>query len=305
MPPVPADLLVPVDAEVQARLDEEGAAAWEESLLQLSPAERFELEYGCAPSSTVLAGETSQDAAVAAQGAAVQANRVRNHADARRVAALLIAADRSLEDLRVRFGPSLSDPNGIGAKTFSRSMGLLTASSPNLVSHEVTVARTLRDRLPTTWALLLDGGMSWSRARLIVSQADGLDPEHWPAYDRKAAELAVFSSRVKDDLRTARERLKDDTAAKRAKTTFEQRRTSLELGHDGGVAFVTEGLATTWVSINDGIQKAAVAAHGSDPLGRTVAQLRHDIAADILTKVSSSTPPAKRWSRPGSRSRCS
>lgn len=228
----------------------------------------------------------------------MQAYRVRNHADARRIQTLLTAAEASLDDLAVRFGPTFGDANGLGAKQFARSVGLLTMSSPNLVTHEVAVARTLRDRLPACWSLFLAGELSWSRARIVVAQADGLDDERWSSFDAAAARLATSSHRLTDDLRKARERLQDDTAAKRARTTFEQRRTSLELGHDGGVAFVLEGLATTWMPINDALHRAAVAAHGTDPLGRSVAQLRHDIAADVLAAGLRTSPTGEGVSVP-------
>ena len=283
LPPVPDDL--EPDPEVQARLDEMSWAAVEASLAMLSPAERWEQEYGApaVPASAVIAGETSQAAAADAQGLAVQAYRVRNIADAHRIAALLTAFEHSIEDLTLRFGHEVADPAGTGGQTFARSFGLLTKTHPKQVTTEVHAGLTLRDRLPLTWAAFQAGQTSWSRAQKAVSEADGLDPEHVAAYDRAAAGLVIASDRLSADLRRERERLQDDTAAERARTTFQKRRTSLELGHDSGVALVIEGLATSWVPVNDALHKAAVAAHGTDPLRRTVAQLRHDIALDILT----------------------
>jgi hypothetical protein len=280
MPEVPPELLI-----------EQPVSAWdllvqEADLAEMPPAERFAAEFGSTASMSDewLAGETSQDAAIHAQHAAVQLNAMQHHLEARRIAALLVAADRSLDDLRVRFGASFGDPHGMGAQAFNRSFGLQTKTHPMQVAREVTAGRTLRDRLPATWAAFQAGGTSWSRAQRVVAGADGLDAACWPAYDAKAATLVVTSDRLQHDLRVERERLQDDTAAKRARTTHERRNTALEPGPDGGAAFVAEGLASVWVPINDALHRAAVAAHGTDPQHRTVAQLRHDIVVDLLNE---------------------
>jgi hypothetical protein len=273
------------DPEAQALLDGFDRLAEEEFLAALPPAELWAYRYGTSavPAPGVILGETSQAAAASAQHLAVQATRIRTIADAHRIAALLTAYEQSIEDLQLRFGAKVGDPNGTGGQMFARTFGLLTKAHPKQVTREVHAARTLRDRLPATWAVFQHGEASWSRVQTAAGEADGLDPEHWPAYDRAAAGLVVSSDRLKSDLKRERERLQDDTAAERARTTHERRRTSLELGHDSGVAFVIEGLATSWVPVNDALHAAAVAAHGTDPRGRTIAQLRHDIALDILT----------------------
>ena len=284
LPPMPEDVMDGLGAVERARLDEFDASQHEAELGWLTPVERFEQEYGypADPDPAAIEAATKEAAAVWAQDLAVQANRMRTIAEAHRVATLLIAFERSLQDLGARFGSTFAYPNGLGSAAFHKSFGLLTKTHPNQVSAEVSAATTLRDRLPLTWAAFQRGDASWSRVKTAVSQADGLDAEHWAAFDSVAAGLVVSSYRLKGDLHKERERLQDDTAAKRARTTHEQRRTSLELGHDGGVAFVAEGLAASWVPVNDGLHRAAVAAHGTDPLRRSVAQLRHDIALDIL-----------------------
>jgi hypothetical protein len=277
LPPVPEDLLQWEPSE-QDLLDEQ---SW---LDGLDPITRFEVEHGvrATPEQVTLLGNSLEEAAAHAQDLAVQATRMRTIAEAHRVFALLTAFEASMEDLKVRFGPAHVLPGGLGEQAFLRTFGLLTRSHPNQVSHEVSTARTLRDRLPATWALFQEGRASWTRVQAVVRQADGLDDEFWAAYDAKAAALVIASTRLKDDLRKARERLQDDTAAKRARTTHERRRTSLELGADGGVAVIAEGLATSWIPINDALQKAAIAAHGVEGEIRSIAMLRHDIALDIL-----------------------
>ena len=263
---------------------EEDVRWWEAQLELMDPLTRFEVEFGleATPAAMVARSHASEEAAAAAQELAVRLDQVRTIAEAHRVDALLVAYETSLLDLHERFGPAFGTRAGLGAQAFFRSFGLLTGAHPNRVAHEVDTAVVLRDRLPLTWSAFRHGRVSWTRAQTVVRAVDGLDADHWSAFDTKAAHLAATSSRLKDDLRKVRERLQDDTAAQRARTTFERRRTSVEAGADGGVAFVVEGLASSWVPIDDALHRAAVAAHGVAGETRGIGQLRHDIALDIL-----------------------
>jgi hypothetical protein len=280
-PPVPQ---APADLLGDRAPSAEDERWWESRLELMDPISRFETEFGvpAGPEGTVLEGATSEASAVFAQDLAVRLDRVRTIADAHRISALLTAYDASMADLAARFGLGFGYRDGLGAQAFFRSMGLQTRTHPNRLSHEVDTAATLRDRLPLTWAAFQRADATWTAAQTAVREADGLDDEHWAAYDAKAAALAASSHRLRDDLRKTRERLQDDTAARRARTTHEQRRTSLEPGHDGGAAFVAEGLASDWVPVNDALHRAAVAAHGVPGETRGIAQLRHDIALDLL-----------------------
>jgi hypothetical protein len=280
-PPVPP---IPADLGTEWTPSAEDERWWESQLELMDPFTRFEAEFGApaVPERAELVGTTTEDAAVFAQDLAVRLDRMRTIAEAHRISALLTAYEASMEDLAVRFGPGFGRRDGLGAQAFFRSMGLQIRTHPNRLSHEVDTATTLRDRLPLTWDAFQRADATWTGAQTAVREAEGLDAEHWPAYDAQAATLVASSHRLKDDLRKTRERLQDDTAAKRARTTHERRRTSLEPGHDGGAAFVAEGLATDWIPVNDALHRAAVAAHGADGETRGIAQLRHDIALDLL-----------------------
>jgi hypothetical protein len=280
LPPVPEDLLadpVPSDQDFQ----DEQTRLW-----RMSPADRFEAEFGvpAVPEAIEVLGDLTEEAAAYAQEVAVQADRMRTIAEAHRVTALLTAYEVSMDDLAQRFGSGFGLRMGLGASAFFRSFGLQTGAHPNRVAHEVDTALVLRDELPSTWAVFQHGQASWTRVQTVVREADGLDREHRAAYDAAAAVLVARSTRLKDDLRRTRERLQDDTAARRARTTHERRRTSLEPTADGGAAFVAEGLAADWVAVHDALQRAAVAAHGVEGETRGVAQLRHDIALDLLSE---------------------
>lgn len=279
VPEPPAWLLEEPDLDYEAMGAEDDAR-----LVTRPPEERFAALYGRPADPEELdryAPPTLERAAVLQDVAAADA-QVKAHADARRIASLLTAHDASIADLTVRFGAKVADKDGMGGSAFASTLALLSRSDPRTVKREIRAGLTLRDRLPATWAVFLAGESTWGRVQKAVKQVDGLDPEHWAAFDAKAAVIVVDSHRVKADLKREREKLQADTAAERAKTTFERRNVTLEIGDDSGAVLVVEGLATTWSPRQEAIQKLAVAAHGSDPLGRTVGQLRHDILARVF-----------------------
>lgn len=275
----PADLL-----DVPTGWAERFAAEQEAAVASADPWERFVHEFGREPDTVALErfAPASLEAAVAAQDLAVDRYRVRDLADARRIRDLLLAHEASIEDLTARFGARVAASEGMGGRAFASTIGLLTRTDPRRVSHEISVGTAARDRLPLVWAAFQAGATTWTRVQKAVDQADGLDEEHWAAFDEAAATIVVSSTRVVADLRRKRERLQDGTAAKRARSTFEKRTTTIELGSDSGAALVLEGLATDWVPRNDALQRLAVAAHGTDPEHRTIGQLRHDIARRIF-----------------------
>ena len=280
------------EAEFLARLEDPAYIAMVEETLfsesaagvMLTPQERFEQEYELrdVPRLGMIPADSTEGAARLMQDVAVQAQRALVRAEVQRVETLLDAFEVSLEDLEARFGPTLAARDGLGAKLFHRRIAVATNGNPLRISNEVDVATTLRDRLPATWAVFLSGEASWSRAQTVVREVHGLDAEHWLAYDEQAAGLVVDSPRLKHDLVHARERLQDDTAAARARTTFDRRGASLEHGHDGAATFVIEGTAPKWVAFDQALQRAAVAAHGDEGETRTIQQLRHDIVEDLL-----------------------
>jgi hypothetical protein len=285
VPPEAVDLEDPGPAEDPddwlARVISEGREPAED----LDPWARFAAEFGREPTPEELDrfAPPSLERSVALQDIAVRDFQVRTIADARRMQSLLVAEDASIADLEVRFGAKVGTRDGMGGSAFASSMALLTKTDPRHLAHELTVGRFLRDRLPATWAAFQAGETTWARAQKAVKAAEGLADEHLPAFDAKAAGIVVTSTRVKADLRRARERLQDDTAAARTRSTFERRHTTVEPGPDGGAALVLDGLASEWIPVGEALQKAAVAAHGVQGETRTVSQLRHDIALDILT----------------------
>ena len=260
------------EVEVQAHLD------------GLSAAERAGVEFGLDPVavSVPVVGASVEEAAVAAQARLLQADRVQRIAEAHRVAALVSAWEASIEDLRVRYGREIGSRQGLGGAAFFRSVGLRLQLSPFTVASMVDTAVTARNRLPLTWAVLMSGGTTWQRVRIVVKQGEGLAGALWPAYDAVAARLVVGSSRLKDDLHAERERLQPDTADVRARSTFERRAVYLDTGPDGEASLCISGPAADQVGADEALTRLAVAAHGVDGETKSMQQLRYDIHRDAL-----------------------
>lgn len=271
---------------VEARFEADLAA----HLAGMTPAERAEFEYGVDPSAEPPrpSGHTVEEAAVAAQDVLEQLDRVERIVDAQRIAALVTAFEVSMEDLATRWGPAIGSRGGLGAQTFFRSTGLRLHVHPLRVAHLVDTATVAIRRLPRTWAVFRAGGTSWQRVDTAVAQAAGLDLDRWAAYDEVAAGAVAGSTRLKDTLRKARERLQDDTAPARARAARQRRAVDLEPGPDGQASLVLTGSAADLTAIDQALTRAAVAAHGAgagaggDFERRTVTQLRFDLARDLL-----------------------
>lgn len=207
-------------------------------------------------------------------------DRVYRSVEAQRTRALLQAFDAAMTDLAGRFGSQMAGLGSVGARAF---VAIDLDVSPSTLSHRVGTAITLRDRLPATWQAYLLGEITWQAADRIAAAADGLDDDRWAAYDEEAVEttLDTAAPRLKGALHRLRERLQDDTAPARAEAAALHRSVSVEALADGQAALVVTGPAVQITAIDQALTKAAIAGKTKDE-PRTVGQLRHDIAIDLL-----------------------
>ena len=206
--------------------------------------------------------------------------------EARRTTTMLAAYETSMRDPAERFGPGIGIRQGPGARSFFISTGLVLGRSPRWVSHLVDTGLTLLDRLPETWDRYLVGDATWTAVDIAAAQSRDLPEDLAGAYDEAAAALVatVPVGRLKKRLRRVRERLRDETADERAEATRRRRTAFVEQGDDGEASFVLTGPAAEITAFDHALTKAAVAAHGVDGEDRTIPQLRHDIAKDLLVE---------------------
>jgi hypothetical protein len=233
--------------------------------------------------------------AVREQDRLVDLEREFRQKDAERTIGLVDAYESAMQDLERRKGSNLGGRGSLGAQAFFKSVGLQLSMSPLRVAHLVDTAMALRDHLPTLWAAYLAGEAPWRAFDLAVEQAHGLDAQHWAGYDAEAADAVVdtAASRLKAELRRIRERLQDDTAGERAKRTRDRRNVVVDQGHDGEATLSITGPALGIIGFDQALTKAAIAAKGHEDETRSLGQLRHDIAMDLLVEgVKQAADPA-------------
>lgn len=131
--------------------------------------------------------------------------------------------------------------------------------------------------------MFLSGATTWRALDTAVKQAEGLDERLWAAYDAVACVEVVSSHRLKDVLRRTRERLQDDTADARARSTAERRTIHLDHGPDGSSTWSMTGPAEDQTAWDAALTKAAITAKTSGD-ARTITQLRYDIARDLIVE---------------------
>ncbi|MFC6707186.1 HNH endonuclease signature motif containing protein [Flexivirga alba] len=220
-------------------------------------------------------------------------------------AALLDATSALVEDVAVDHGVPVDDPR-YAAKVAVHRKGacravvhevqLLTGSTLTAARDRVRFATALPARVGGAHELLRAGGCSWERARIAYAETAHLDPvlagqlidrllappERTVAEDGSGSvplSHSGFRARVRRQLALVegaaadRKRRHEDAMERRDGCTFP--------GRDGTATFQATGDAARVFAAQQRLTEMAKAARaGGDP--RTLAQLRADIAVDLL-----------------------
>jgi hypothetical protein len=166
----------------------------------------------------------------------------------------------------------------------------LGISETTVRSHDAHV-RTLRTRMPRLWAEFREGRIVPANARAAAELALSL-PDDAGMHERFDAELAgpaqqLAPARFRVRARALRDRVCADTLAERAAAARETRGVWLDDDVDG-MSWLTLRLpAADAHRAYAGIDSAARSMHSADGEGRTLAQLRADVAVDLLTGAGS------------------
>lgn len=182
------------------------------------------------------------------------------------------------------------------AETLEFAMrGAVTEIAMTLGISETTVhtyastAKTMRTRLPRSWAAFREGQISYAKARVIVEQADTLpvdsDPRFFAEFDELISGVAarLTPSKLKQKARAAREKLHPQDPETRHRTANADRRFCVEPAPDGMAwqgAFLPADVAYRASARVDATARRLAAQLGET---RTLAQLRADVAADLLS----------------------
>lgn len=145
--------------------------------------------------------------------------------------------------------------------------------------HLVT---TLLVRAPRVWSLFREGDISVANARVVSDFVALLPQELWILFEDAALAAAVLApARFKSKMRATRERLHAD-AAERHRIAMDDRRIWVEHLADGMSEL---GLSSSTVDIaraKANIDHLALEMFGFEGETRTLAQLRADVAIDLL-----------------------
>ncbi len=166
----------------------------------------------------------------------------------------------------------------------------LGISETSVRSHDAHV-HTLRTRMPRLWAAFRDGRILPANARTAADLAITL-PDDADAFTRFDADLAepaekLAPARFRARARALRDRLGADTLSERAAAARETRGVWLDDDIDG-MSWLTMRLPAAHAHrAYAGIDAAARSLHSVDDEGRTLAQLRADVAVDLVAGVGS------------------
>lgn len=157
--------------------------------------------------------------------------------------------------------------------------------SESMVRNHRETARNLRERMPQLWASFLLGEVSTPNAVEAAALVAELPAEHWAEFDVRLLGPATTLTppRFKTRARGVRERLFVQDAAERHQRAMTGRAVWSEHGRDG-MGWLTAHLSSTDIALAqarvDGLAFELLKASDES---RTMAQLRADVLADILT----------------------
>jgi hypothetical protein len=147
-------------------------------------------------------------------------------------------------------------------------------------------ARLLRTRLPRLWAQYREGEVSVANARCAAELARSLpdDAQQIAAFDAAVADPAASLSpaRFRTRARVLRERIHHVALAERARAAAETRGVWIDNDMDGMAWLAIKLPADVAHRAHAGIDATARSLAGATGEGRTLAQLRADVAGDLL-----------------------
>lgn len=157
--------------------------------------------------------------------------------------------------------------------------------SESAVHTQAMRAAELQTRTPSIWTAFSDGEVSVGNAMIAAELAATLPPAVCPAFDAELVDAArsLSTPRFRERARRARERLDPTTLQERHQTAREQRRVWVDADRDGMCWFGAYLPAEQGCLAMARLDAVAASLAAGDGETRTLAQLRADVAADLLT----------------------
>jgi hypothetical protein len=113
------------------------------------------------------------DAVQAAFDRLPRSERRQRQAEAAKIEALLAAFEVALSDLHDRYGKA-GGRSGAGARSFLKQVAAELQMTEGAVGHLLDAASHLRESMPATWAVFLDGGAPWRAVDVALGRSHGV-----------------------------------------------------------------------------------------------------------------------------------
>jgi hypothetical protein len=212
-------------------------------------------------------------------------------------AVLLLSIDAAVAfahenpDVYSPVGPQTAERDEFVERAVVGDLALRLHMSEYRIRGMVREASVLRTKLPYTYSSLRAGQVSYASAQVLVDQVqqlpEDLDPEVLQAYDwiMSRSARALTTAALKAKAKRHREEIHSMPAGQRHAKAAEERRTFIEIVDDGMAWLSLYTTATDALRAEARIDANArrIAADPDSAQGRTLAQIRADAAADLLT----------------------
>jgi hypothetical protein len=162
------------------------------------------------------------------------------------------------------------------------------------VRNHGAVASTLRERLPQVWAWFMEGEISTQNAREASAVVVELPRQCWTTFDAAVLEAArtLAPARFRTTSRALAQKLHPDPMPQRRERAMADRRVWSEPDRDG-MGYLSAYLPMERIaSANAHVDAFAFGLFTDAEETRTMAQLRADVLADLLTGVGSPSSPS-------------
>ena len=185
-----------------------------------------------------------------------------------------LAATRS-----VRFESTM-----LSRRSFEMELALTLRIPERTAQTRIGVAKLLCNDLTATISALETGSITYRHAEIIVNQASGLDDESMLRFEKVVLPIAETQTvtRFKQAARILRERLNPESIEERNLAAGEDRETTIQPASDGMAYFSIYGNALDVVGAQSRISHIVEYLRTLDGETRTRAQLRADVALELL-----------------------
>ena len=188
-------------------------------------------------------------------------------------------ADKLAATGSVRF-----ESTNLSRRSFITEIALALHVPERTAQDRILTGKFLVNQLPATLQALSQGSISYRHAQVMVDQCLSLDDDSIHAFEEKALPKAknLTVSKFLTAARELRERMNPESIAERQRLAFDDRDTSVDAAPDGMAWYALQSTAPNVKGIESRVNRIAAHLKRQPDETRTLAQLRSDVAAQLL-----------------------